>query len=162
VFNNTYASGTPSIPATPTAFVTVGPGAYAGVTTAVTGPQITVPANSLGPNGVLRISEQWSTTNSAGAKTLTSSFSGTNIKSVALTTSNGYKATDTLYNRGIQAAQIGDQVGLTTGGVGLLTGTNEYFFINFALPQIYQMIGTLAVATDVLVMESYLLEAIPG
>src|SRR5579859_1785192 len=42
VFNNTYSSGTPQIPAALVSFATTGPGAYTGVTTQITGPNFTI------------------------------------------------------------------------------------------------------------------------
>jgi len=162
VFNNTYSSGQPTIPSSPTAFTSTGPGAYTGVTSAQIGPQITVPGGLLGANGVLRISDQWAVNSTAGTKTLALGFSGTSIKSFTLTTSNGYRSINTLYNRGVQTAQIGDQFGLTTGGSGVITGTNEYYAVDFSTAKTFQMTGTLATATDFLVMEAFLLEAIPG
>lgn len=162
VFNNTYSTGQPTIPSSPTPFVTTGPGATTGVTTAVTGPQISIAAGALGANGALRISDQWSVNSTAGAKTLATAFSGTSIKSMSLTTSNGYRSINTLYNRGVQNAQVGDQFGLTTGGSGLLTGTNEFYAVDFSVAETFQMLMTTAVATDWAVIEAFLLELLPG
>lgn len=54
VYNNTYTSGVPVVPASPTAFVTTGPGAYTQVTTGIQGPAYTLPANTVGLTGKLR------------------------------------------------------------------------------------------------------------
>src|SRR6478735_660988 len=54
VFNNVYTpatDGVPVVPASPTAFVTTGPGAFTAVVTAQDGPTFTLPADTMGPNG---------------------------------------------------------------------------------------------------------------
>ncbi len=55
LYNNVYTllSGTPTIPGSPTAFSSTGPGAYTQVTADVQGPGFTMPANSMGLNGSL-------------------------------------------------------------------------------------------------------------
>lgn len=58
VFNNVYnpaVGGVPAIPGAPTAFVTTGPGAFTGVVTLQQGITYTMPANTMGVNGKLRI-----------------------------------------------------------------------------------------------------------
>ena len=56
LYDETYTTGVPAVPASPTAFATTGPGAYTQeVAAGKRGPQFTLPANTLGPNGKLRI-----------------------------------------------------------------------------------------------------------
>lgn len=160
VFNNTYSSGTPSIPSSPTAFVSTGPGAYTGVTTAQTGPQITIPAGSMGQNGVLRATHFWSTPNNANNKTLNLTVGGTSFYSAVVTTfANNAIQTD-IFNRGSQAIQISPAQG--SAGVAQGAGALTFSAVNFANAQTAAFIGTLAVATDFLVLESFLLEMLPG
>lgn len=54
VYNNKYTTGVPSVPASPTAFVTTGLGAYTQAN-ANTGPTIVLPANTLSVNGRIEI-----------------------------------------------------------------------------------------------------------
>lgn len=101
VFNNTYTSGLPTIPSSPTAFVTTGPGAYTGVTSAVQGPTITIPGGLLGINGILRSYVLWSTTNNVNVKTGTLSIGGTSFLSVALASLGGSNSLNMLYYSGL-------------------------------------------------------------
>jgi hypothetical protein len=108
VFNNTYvaANGLPSIPTALVPVVDAGPGAYTGVTTIQTGLQFTVPANVLGNNGALYFEQLITYTNSAGAKTFTTTWGGTNILTTAPTTTQMIYQFRSLLNRGVQNLQI--------------------------------------------------------
>lgn len=108
VFNNTYAaaSGAPSIPANPLAVVDAGPGAYTGVTTIQTGLQFTVPANALGNNGALQFEQLFTYTNSAGTKTFTTTWGGTNILTTGTSTTQFVYQTRSIVNRGVTNLQI--------------------------------------------------------
>jgi hypothetical protein len=161
VFNNTYASGTPTIPATPTAFVSTGPGAYTGVTTAVTGQQVSVPGNTLGPNGVLRYGVTWSYLSNANIKTLGLSFGGTSLFSTGPTTTSANSIQRVLRNRGVTNAQVSDGA---TGfaGTGTSVGLPTLAAIDTTTAQTFAVTGQLAVATDYIVMDAVLLEALYG
>jgi hypothetical protein len=161
VFNNTYVSGAPAIPAAPVAFATVGPGAYAGVIIAVTGPQISVPANLLGPNGVLRYNVSWSYANNADAKTLGVSFGGASLYSSAPTATSANTIQRVLKNRGVANSQVSDGASGFVG-TGTSAGLPTLAAVDTTQPQNFIVTGQLAVATDFIVMESYLLEVIPG
>lgn len=82
IYNNTYTPGTnlPTPPATPTAFVTTGPGAFTQVVaTDVTAYSLTVPANTMGPNGSIDIEVWGRSNNSAGTKAIRCFFGGQNL-----------------------------------------------------------------------------------
>lgn len=59
VYNNTYSSGKPAIPASPTAFSTTGPGAFTGQSNINTGIQCTIKGNLLGKQGVVRLTGRY-------------------------------------------------------------------------------------------------------
>jgi hypothetical protein len=159
VFNNTYTTGVPSIPASPTAFVSTGPGAYTGVTTAVSGPQISIPAGSLGILGELRTAALCGTINNANTKTLTLTVGGSTVKSLAITTSVSCEVLSTVYCRGSQSAQVSHASGQF--GPGTAGGSPVYNSINFANAQTWILGGQLAVATDFLVLEAFAIEVMP-
>lgn len=75
-FLNTYTSGVPTIPGTPTPVV-AGQGAFTGDTGTETALQITIPANALGANGAIRFSVQIHYTSNANTKTFMLKHSGT-------------------------------------------------------------------------------------
>lgn len=161
VFNNTYTTGVPTIPASPVAFVSTGPGAYTGVTTAVTAQQITVPANSLGPNGMLRISELWSVPANTDGKTLSVTAGGVTLWTANLNTSQfGSAASHQLWNRGLANANV--SVNTTqSSGIGNATGAINSTTINFGASQAVIWTGQLATATDFIVVEAFTLEVMP-
>lgn len=164
VFNNTYTSGLPTVPASPTAFATTGPGAYTGVTSAVTGPQITIPAGSMGPNGVLRASFLNSVAGTANGKTLIYKVGSTNLCATSLGTAAQFGTAQcwTTYNRGAQNVNVTPNASTTSGlGVQPSAGTN-YSTIDFSVAQTLSLGGTLAVATDFIVFESFAVEVLPG
>jgi hypothetical protein len=119
VKNNVYTTGVPTVPASPTAFVTTGPGAYVGVTAEVFGPTITVPANAMGANGQLRIMTMWAVTNNVNAKGVNVRFSG-NAGTLFLTQSvasaAGLQDMRLIRNTGVTNSQVG--YGLNNGSFG--------------------------------------------
>lgn len=161
VFNNTYTTGAPSIPASPTAFATTGPGAYTGVTSQVSGPQLTIPAGVPGANGALRITTLWSALNNAGAKTVLCAIASINVLNASAASVGSLQAQSLVYNRGVQNSNIAlpaaNQSGLGTAG-GNATATA----INFAVATTLVIAATIATATDFLVLEAYLIEVLTG
>lgn len=161
VFNNTYLSGTPSVPPAPTPFVVAGPGAYTGVLTAVVGPQVTIPGGAMGPNGLLEARTLWSMPNNANAKTLTISYGGGVVLNGAAASVASAQVLTTIYNRGSNASQVSmptaNLVGLGTAGANPLPGT-----INTAVSQTLAIGATLGVATDYLILEAYQVTVTPG
>lgn len=160
VFNNTYASGVPTIP-TVLPFVTTGPGAYTGVTSAVVGPQITLPGGAMGPNGVLQLSTLWSALNNANAKTLTITVGGTNILNGSLASVAAAQVLSTIYNRG-NAAINASMPTANIFGFGSANANPLQSAINTAVAQTIAMGGTLSVATDFLILAGYLAEVSLG
>lgn len=71
LYNNTYTSGVPTVPASPTAFVTTGPGAYTQFTAAdITAISIPLEANIIGVSGSLDVTCSASVTSNGNAKFL--------------------------------------------------------------------------------------------
>ena len=109
VYNSTYTSGVPVV-GTNTAFATTGPGAFTGDTSEAAGPTITIPAGSMGANGMLHAWAYSTQTNSAGTKTFRLRFSGAagTVYYVSnLTTQLSLLMTAGILNRGTESAQIG-------------------------------------------------------
>ena len=158
---NAVAGGAPVIPSVPTAFVTVGPGAFTGVTTPVTGPALLIPANQIGPFGSLRIMALASVNSSVGNKTIALGI-GTIAAPVAFTTvvattSIGQKISTDIFNRGSSTINVSNPAGAYGPGAGVaaLVVSN----INFAVANYLVPILTVATATDTLVLEAMLMES---
>lgn len=161
VFNNTYTSGAVTVPTSPTAFVSTGPGSITGVTTTVTGPQITVPAGIIGPNGCVRTTHNWGTPNNANNKTLSYLLGGVSLFTSVVTTLLVNLIQTATFNRGSQAAQVSPPQGNSGIGTGA-GGSATYSTINTAIAQTAVFTSTLAVATDFIVLESFMIEVVQG
>ena len=170
VFNNTYTSGKPTIPASPTAFVTTGPGAFTGDTAEEFGPTIAVPANSMGPNGALRITTYWAATNNANTKTTRVRFSGNAGTQYLSSTSIVSQALGAdqrnITNRGVANSQVGNY-NVILGGAGSF-GVNggAALFTTSAVDTTGATSVVISlqkgVATDDLLLEGYVIEVLYG
>lgn len=160
VFNNTYTSGLPTIPASPTAFATTGPGAYTGVTTAVTGQQITLPANSLGINGILRITTLWGFPNNANTKSGTVAVGGTNFMNASLANVAMAQVLTIIYNCGSQSVNAAFPAA-NPSGIGAPANAINETTVNFANSQTIAIGATIGTATDFMIMHGFLIEVLP-
>lgn len=124
-FLDTYTSGVPTIPGSPTA-VTDGKGAFTGDTGERAGPSITLPANSLGVNGKIEIRFDAYGNNSAGAKTFRSRWDGlggTAFAAVIATTQLQHQGLFRIWNAGATNKNHGSgtMAGPTTSLGGAVT-----------------------------------------
>lgn len=125
VFNNLLSAnlsslGEPLIPASPTAFVTTGPGAFAGSTAEVAALTITIPANALGAKGQVHIETEQNGNATAGAKNLRVRYSGGagTVLVAAQSTTTGQRNWTRICNRGT-GAQYCSALGFNlSGGAG--------------------------------------------
>jgi hypothetical protein len=77
VYNNTYTSGVPVIPASPTPFVSTGPGAVTQTTGIIYGLSLTVPGKTLGANSSMLVMSSIYGFSGGGTHNSTISFAGT-------------------------------------------------------------------------------------
>lgn len=157
VYNNTYTSGIPAIPAT-VAWVTTGPGAYTTLTAAVVAQTVSLPAGTLGINGLLRCHAAVSANNSAGAKTNVLSLGGVACRTGVITTSIGQAFTTHIANAGATNQQraldgsFGDSA-LWTAVQLLAQDTTAALAVALSLQ--------VAVATDWIYTQRLLVEVLP-
>jgi hypothetical protein len=120
IYNNTYTSGKQSIPSSPTAFVTTGPGAY----TQTTGADInliltTLPGSSLGSNGSLFVFPQEVVSSSANNKIFRLKLDSTTTNTHLGTTIGQSSSPMVVRNKGVQNRNVSNNAtGFTTGGTG--------------------------------------------
>lgn len=155
IYNNTYSSGQPTIPASPTAFVTTGPGAFTFSTaSSYSGVSVTLPANAMGINGSLEFIWTATANNSANAKFARALFGGqTPAGATAFTSQTLGRWNATVQNRGVANVQ-------TTNGAqfsnGQISAANSTTAINTAANVTVAGNLFLNVSTsDVIVMESF-------
>lgn len=160
VFNNTYVSGTPAIPA-PVGFVTTGPGAYTGIITLQNAVAINIPGNSMGPNGTIRYSFTMTVPNNANSKTVIAAYSSFAPSNTVTTTTATASVVRSFSNRGVTNSQVNDG-GQGLLGPGLGGGPPQFAAIDSTQTQVFLLEAQLAVATDYIVLEKFLIEVIPG
>jgi hypothetical protein len=128
---------------------------------------ITVPANAMGANGVLRISLRFTFTNNANTKTLRARWSGITgtslIGSLSQTTQTEvtWNGSIVVANRNATGSQLTHAEALTGAGSVTVTG-NQPLSVDTTASTTIVITGQKAVAGDTLTLESYLVELIPG
>ncbi len=154
VYNNTYTSGVPRVPSSPTAFATTGPGAFTQSTSEVTGPQFSVPAGFLGNNGTMKLWVNPVNNNSGNNKTTKLVFGSTTVKSSVTTT-----GTASLNSRGGNRANAAKQTfaDVLVGASTIVRGTEDT-----TAAVAIKITGQLATATDNLVIEGFNFEILPA
>lgn len=130
IFNNTYTSGLPTIPAVLVPFVTTGPGAYTQTSGAAEQQtSFTVPGNSMGANGSWRLRQLLCYNNSAGTKAFSVRWGGTNSLSISLSTSlcsNILRSMTNAGKTGVQFSEPAAAVGPVSASAGdALTFTKD-------------------------------------
>lgn len=161
IFNNNYVSGAVSPPAVNTPIVAAGPGAYTGVTTAVTGPQITIPPGLCGPWGAVRLTTSWAQNSSANNKTSTVTLAGTSIVSAVNASVQSFVSHAIGFLKNLQNL-VSVSPPAVAGGLGAINTAQAYVAANFgqnpATAPVLAIGGQLATATDYLVLEGFLAE----
>jgi hypothetical protein len=165
VYNNTYTSGQPTIPATLVPFVTTGPGSYTGVTTQVTAQNFQIDQGTLGPNGVLRMSVYWNMLNNVNTKTLGVTLGSSTIGAIPLTSTGSANTIFTVYNQGTTATQasfaVASNSGVGTANSNLLHTTAANLGASSPSTSVALLL-TMATATDFLGIEGFLAEFFYG
>jgi hypothetical protein len=153
VYNNVL-SGSPGIPASPTAFATTGPGAFTQSTSEITLTTINVPANSMGTKGRLEIDADFTYPTSANVKTLKGKFGGSTLWSSTPTNTTSTKLTKlVITNRGAFNSQRHSENHYTSSGaVGAGNGTAS---IDTSASADITLTVQLSVATETIALESF-------
>jgi len=122
LYNNTYSSGSPSRPATPTAFVDNLAGWLTQTTSEVTGPTgFTLLGGSMGPSGAIK-SHVRTLGNTTGTKTFRQYLDATALVSIAPSTNPNGEQLILTANQGSEALQV-NSAPLGNSGVGQSTTT---------------------------------------
>lgn len=135
---------------------------HTGDTTETVLATVNVPGGAMGPNGALRVTAQFSHTNSANMKTLNVKLGGVSGRAFVTsqpTTSDGNIYQRTIHNRNAQNAQVSQQhnTGVSYGAGSPRTGT-----IDTSAAQDLVFTATLANAGETVTLESYLVELFHG
>ena len=159
LYNNLYVSGTPTIPASPVAFVTTGPGAYTQTTgSVITAHNISIPGGFLGPNDEVQSHGVIDYNNSAGVKTIALGYGAFTYGIVNPSTTSAQSFQAGFANVGKQSRQ--GQTGTTAMGLGTIAGTYVNGTIDATSNQNLVAALKLATATDYVILQSYTAERI--
>lgn len=118
---------------------------------------ITVPANSMGPNGSLSIVSTWSCTTSANNKIFKLRFGGiggTQYGNVTVTANQSAKDQRDIFNRNAANSQIGGPSG-ATGGWGGSSAVAVTSALDTTADQTLVLTGTLTNTGETITLEAY-------
>lgn len=131
---------------------------HTGDTSQTTLATVTIPANSMGKNGRIRVTTVWSYTNSANNKSLRVSFGGTNFLSSNVTTTASVQDQRTISNRGVTNSQVG--LTSTVGGFSSSAVSPVTASVDTTADVSLIFSGQLANSAETVTLESYLVELI--
>lgn len=154
VYNNTYSSGTPTIPAAPTAFSTTGPGAITQTTGSdITALTLAVAGNSIDANGQFLLGMLFATGGVATNKIFKAAYAGTGFLSTTQTTNKSIAAYRTVANRGVTNSQVSEAAG--SFGFTASAGAPSYLSIDSSVSQNFTTTLQLQAGTDSAVQEYF-------
>jgi hypothetical protein len=163
IFNNTLSSGAPYIPASPTPFVTTGPGAYAQSTSAQDLVSIPILGGSMGANGAIKHKAAWLTPNNAASKQTQVKFGGAVAATYSPASQNWLGVERTLRNMGVTNQQIVIAAATSVSSdVGALGAAASFLSVNTANNQNLVFSGLISAATDYIVLVGATVELIPS
>ena len=122
---------------------------------------INIPANALGPNGMIRLTLNFSCTNNANTKTVRARFngaSGTQYLNSPLTSQARLHTPVFIYNRNATNSQIGGTNAGNQAGYGQSTSSQVTSSVDTTAATTIVVTGQLANASDTVTLESWSLE----
>ncbi len=160
-YNNTYTSGTPTTPGSPTAFSGLTAGTYPQSTAAINLITAAVAAGSLQLNGCLDADFSWTNNNSANTKGFFTMYNTTGT-TLSSTTTTSSRMQEKICNAGNAAVQSG--VAWVTGAASSTVTTPNPIrgTVNSAAAFNTYIGVTLATATDTATLESYQIKETPN
>ena len=134
---------------------------HTGTTAETTLATITVPANSLGANGALRVYAIWTNNNSGNSKTFRVRFSGaagTQFRSRSMTTNLTTPEYVLIQNRNATNSQVGGDVTGAAAGWASGTGAVITAAVDTTAATTLVLTGQLANSGDTINLEQYVVE----
>lgn len=154
VYNNTYSSGVPTIPGSPTAFSTTGPGAFTQTTGSdITALTLSAAGNSIDANGQFICNMLFSNGGVATNKIYKAAYAGTGFLSTTQTTNKSTAAYRTVANRGVTNSQVSET--LLGFGFNATAGAPTYLSIDSSVAQNFTTSLQLQAGTDSAVQEYF-------
>lgn len=139
--------------------------AVTGTTNETTLATITIPANSMGPNGRLKVTTTWSYTNSANAKSLRvrlNGIGGTAFLTGSVTTTDTAKYETEIYNKGATNSQECFSAPSAQGGWGTSTAAIITGAIDTTADRDIVITGQLVNTGETITLKNYKVEILYG
>jgi hypothetical protein len=128
-------------------------------TTDTTVATVSVPANSMGANGALRVHTTWGMNNNANTKNVNVKFDGSAIMGFGFASITAFSDLRYLRNRGVTNKQVGHPSG--QGSLSSGTMTPVYLAVDTTAAKNITFTMSPATASDYVVLEGYSIEVIP-
>lgn len=131
--------------------------------------QINIPANVMGPNGLIRVWANFTMTNSGNNKTFRAKFSGpsgTTVSTDVIANQAIFREVFSVSNRGATNSQVCSKAGTNdeagTGSIGVKGGSYAFALTTVDTTALSTIVltGQKATGTETLTLESYLVELI--
>lgn len=147
---NLVLNGRPLVPTSPPAFTCTGPGAYTQSTSTQTlgGTAFSITGNYLGINGEFHLKSLYTLNSSANTKSADITFGGSNIQTIALTTTSTYQGNVSVYNNDLTNSQT------AMAAVGASTSAPIHLAIDTTANQNIGFDLALGNASDFIVLEA--------
>ena len=163
LYNNTYTSGIPAIPGSPTAFVTTGPGAYTQTTgSAITSVSYTVAANTLGIRDSIRVTAFFAYPNSAGTKSFAALYGSGTFGTGSATTTVSYGGLWGFHNAGVTSAQAPMTSGGSSFGLNSSGTLPNWMSVDSTSSQSITNTMQLSSASDYVILAGWTVEYVPS
>lgn len=158
VFLNTVTNGSPVIPTTlvPCTTATNYTQTTAALVSLIT---VTVPANTMGPNGRVKVTVQYQN-DTTNTKTFSIKFGGTQMLGTTGTANQSLSIIREILNMGVTNAQVSTASGIT--GTGAAAGASQRYTKDTTLAVDVTIQTQLATATDWVGVDSFSVEVFPG
>lgn len=164
--NPTTTAFTPFIPSNPVAAVGSGSGYTQTTGSNLAIVNVPIPGKLMGPNGKLKVMQRWSYPNNANNKIVRNALNGTTFAAATLTTTTVLWGQSIIENRGAENSQvfgtIGSVTNFSTAAGSTSTGTLTQSTVDTTVAQALTLLANLATATDFLILESFVVEVVPG
>lgn len=147
----------PSFRFVPQASVLSNGASITGTTSPTSSASFTLPRNSVGPGGFIKIFPQFSCTSSANAKTATVQIGGVVVHAIDLTSNSNSLRPVYIYCKNSNTSQIMQPTAGVTG-IGTVAGAENATAIDFTTDLLFDFIGTLTNSGETMKLEKCYVE----
>jgi len=134
------------------------PASVTGTLSETTLATIAIPAGAMGVNGLVRVTADFSNTNSANSKIFTVRLGGQSFYSATVTTTAVFGCQARAMNRGALNSQIGGVQTVGSGGFGSTSTASASLSVDTSQAQNLTITGTLTNTSETITLAAYTVE----